>query len=61
MAASPASASRKADRLTPAEQALVLDEHAWELYNAHRFGEAVSASERAAHLFERGSGATPRH
>ena len=38
------------DRLAPAEQAAIAEEHAWELYNAHRVDEAVAAAERAVTL-----------
>ena len=31
------------DRLAPRERAAVLDDYGWELYNAHRFREAVEA------------------
>ncbi len=44
-------ALRYADRLEPAERARLLDDHAWELYNAHRFDAAVRESERAVALF----------
>ena len=46
-------ALRYADRMPAAAQALVLDDYAWELYNAHRFAEATSASERSVGLLER--------
>ena len=36
--------------LPPAEQAAIAEEHAWELYNAHRVDEAVAAAERAVAL-----------
>jgi DNA-binding CsgD family transcriptional regulator/tetratricopeptide (TPR) repeat protein len=39
-----------ADRLPPPERARLHDDHAWELYNARRFGEAVEESERAVAL-----------
>lgn len=39
------------DRLEPPERARLLDDHAWELYNAHRFHDAVGESERAVELF----------
>ena len=39
-------------RLPPAERAAVLDDCGWELYNAHRFREAVEAGTRAARLYE---------
>jgi DNA-binding CsgD family transcriptional regulator/tetratricopeptide (TPR) repeat protein len=41
------------DRLDSAEQARLADDHAWELYNAHRFAEAVQAGERAVLLYRR--------
>jgi ATP/maltotriose-dependent transcriptional regulator MalT len=41
------------DRLPPREQADVLDDYGWELYNAHRFREAVDAGREAARLYER--------
>jgi len=40
-----------AGRLGPRERAAVLDEYGWELYNAHRFGEAVTAGSAAAELY----------
>jgi DNA-binding CsgD family transcriptional regulator/tetratricopeptide (TPR) repeat protein len=40
-----------AARLTPAEQAAVLDDYGWELYNAARFREAVRAGSAAAELY----------
>jgi DNA-binding CsgD family transcriptional regulator/tetratricopeptide (TPR) repeat protein len=40
------------DRLGLRERAEVLDAYAWELYNAHRFREAVHAGREAARLFE---------
>ncbi len=40
-----------AARLAPAEQAAVLDEYGWELYNAARFREAVQAGSAAAELY----------
>ncbi|MEU7587296.1 AAA family ATPase [Micromonospora sp. NPDC049230] len=36
------------DRLGGAESAALLDEYGWELYNAHRFHEAVRVGEQAA-------------
>ncbi|MEU7608150.1 AAA family ATPase [Micromonospora sp. NPDC049204] len=36
------------DRLGGAESAALLDDYGWELYNAHRFHEAVRAGEQAA-------------
>ena len=44
-------ALRYADRLEPVERAGLLDDHAWELYNAHRFTEAVRDSDRAVAIF----------
>lgn len=44
-------ALRYADRLDPADRARLLDDHAWELYNAHRFREAVRESNRAVGIF----------
>jgi DNA-binding CsgD family transcriptional regulator len=41
------------DRLGPADRADVLEAYGWELYNAHRFREAVDAGRAAAQLFER--------
>ena len=40
-----------AARLAPAEQAAVLDDYGWELYNAARFREAVRAGSAAAELY----------
>jgi DNA-binding CsgD family transcriptional regulator/tetratricopeptide (TPR) repeat protein len=40
-----------AARLSPAEQAAVLDDYAWELYNAARFREAVRVGSAAAELY----------
>ena len=40
-----------APRLAPAEQAAVLDDYGWELYNAARFREAVRAGSAAAELY----------
>jgi DNA-binding CsgD family transcriptional regulator/tetratricopeptide (TPR) repeat protein len=39
------------DRLAGDERARLHDDHAWELYNAHRFAEAVTAGERAVDLY----------
>lgn len=39
--------------LTDATRAAVLDGYAWELYNAHRFDEAVGSATRAAELWQR--------
>jgi DNA-binding CsgD family transcriptional regulator/tetratricopeptide (TPR) repeat protein len=41
-----------ADRLTVAERAALLDEYAWELYNAYRFRDAMNAGRDAARLYE---------
>jgi DNA-binding CsgD family transcriptional regulator/tetratricopeptide (TPR) repeat protein len=41
------------DRLGPRERAGVLDDYGWELYNAHRFREAVEAARGAVALYER--------
>ena len=41
------------DRLGERERAGVLDAYGWELYNAHRFREAVEASRAAVALYER--------
>jgi DNA-binding CsgD family transcriptional regulator/tetratricopeptide (TPR) repeat protein len=41
------------ERLAPHDQADVLDDYGWELYNAHRFREAVDAGREAARLYER--------
>ena len=46
-----AAALRHADRLDDAERARVVDDHAWELHNAHRFAEAVTGSEHAVGLY----------
>jgi tetratricopeptide (TPR) repeat protein len=35
------------------ERAAILDDYGWELYNAHRFREAVDASDQAARTYER--------
>src|SRR5512133_1297951 len=40
-----------AARLAPAEQAALLDDYAWELYNAARFREAVRAGSAAGELY----------
>jgi DNA-binding CsgD family transcriptional regulator/tetratricopeptide (TPR) repeat protein len=42
-----------ADRLPESEQAAVAEEYAAQLYNAHRFDDAVAAAERAVRLRER--------
>ena len=39
-------------RLGERERAAVLDDYGWELYNAHRFREAVDAGREAAALYE---------
>jgi DNA-binding CsgD family transcriptional regulator/tetratricopeptide (TPR) repeat protein len=44
-------AMRYEDRLTGDDRARLHDDHAWELYNAHRFPEAVAAGERAVSLY----------
>ena len=44
-------AMRHEDRLPAAERARLADDHAWELYNANRFAEAVAAGERAVGLY----------
>ena len=41
-----------ADRLADRARAELLDGHGWELYNAHRFPEAVAAGREAARLYE---------
>jgi DNA-binding CsgD family transcriptional regulator len=41
------------ERLPIGERAEVLDSYAWELYNAHRFREAVATGRAAAELYER--------
>ncbi len=46
------SALRYADRMAPVDQARVLDDYSWELYNAHRFTEAILASARAVQTFK---------
>ena len=46
-----AAALQHGHRLDPTELARVVDDHAWELYNAHRFSEAVAGSERAVGLY----------
>jgi DNA-binding CsgD family transcriptional regulator/tetratricopeptide (TPR) repeat protein len=48
-----AAALRHAHRLAPAELARVHDEYAWELYNAHRYAEALAAAERGIALYRR--------
>jgi len=40
-----------AERLGEAERAAVLDDYGWELYNAHRFGDAVEAAHAAERLY----------
>ena len=44
-------ALRHADRLPAAEHAQLLDDYAWELYNARRFGEAVRAAGEAVRRY----------
>jgi DNA-binding CsgD family transcriptional regulator/tetratricopeptide (TPR) repeat protein len=44
-------ALRHADRLPAAEHARLLDDYAWELYNARRFGEAVRAAGEAVRRY----------
>jgi len=44
-------AARYEHRLTGNDRARLHDDHAWELYNAHRFAEAVVAGERAVALY----------
>jgi DNA-binding CsgD family transcriptional regulator/tetratricopeptide (TPR) repeat protein len=46
-------ALQHAERLDPPERARLLDDHAWELYNARRFDDAVAAASEAVHRFER--------
>ena len=46
-----AAALRYADLITPRALADLLYDYAWELYNAHRFAEAVEAGTRAVRLF----------
>ena len=41
-----------AGRLAPCERAALLDGYGWELYNAHRFGDAIEAGRAAASLYE---------
>ena len=41
-----------AGRLEPRERAALLDDYGWELYNAHRFRDAVDAGRDAARLYE---------
>ena len=47
-------ALRHGHRLADAELARLVDEHAWELYNAGRFTEALHGGERAVRLRRRG-------
>ena len=42
-----------AERLAPRQRAELLDGYGWELYNAHRFREAVDAGREAVRLYER--------
>ena len=39
-------------RLDPSERAALLDDYGWELYNAHRFRDAVDAGRDAVRLYE---------
>ena len=48
-----AAALRHGHRLEPTELARVHDEYAWELYNAHRYAEALATAERGIALFRR--------
>jgi len=41
------------ERIGARDRARVLDEYGWELYNAHRFRDAVDAGRAAAELYER--------
>jgi hypothetical protein len=41
-----------AERLSPAERALLLDGYSWELHIAHRFADSVSAGSAAVQLLE---------
>jgi ATP/maltotriose-dependent transcriptional regulator MalT len=41
------------DRLAPRERAALLDDHAWELHNAHRFTDALRAGRTAVALYAR--------
>ena len=45
-------ALRTADQLAPAEHARLLDDYAWELYNANRFHDAVGFAEQAVRRYE---------
>lgn len=45
-------ALRHPDRFTAAERAGLMDDYAWELYNAHRFASAVRAGQEAVRLYE---------
>ncbi|NGO11172.1 AAA family ATPase [Streptomyces sp. HC44] len=45
-------ALRHPGRFTTAERAGLMDAYAWELYNAHRFAEAVAAGGEAVRLYE---------
>jgi tetratricopeptide (TPR) repeat protein len=47
-------ALRHGHRLADADLARLVDEHAWELYNAGRFAEALRGGERAVRLRRRG-------
>jgi DNA-binding CsgD family transcriptional regulator/tetratricopeptide (TPR) repeat protein len=46
-----AAAERHADLLDPPARARLLDDLAWELYNARRFDDAVVTAERAVHRY----------
>ncbi|WP_447152742.1 helix-turn-helix transcriptional regulator [Nakamurella sp. GG22] len=48
------SALRFADHLPPIDEAKVLVDYSWELYNAHRFAAAITACGRAVDLFASG-------
>ncbi|MFI6978938.1 ATP-binding protein [Embleya sp. NPDC050154] len=45
-------ALRHPDRFTAADRAGLMDDYAWELYNAHRFTSAVRAGQEAVRLYE---------
>jgi DNA-binding CsgD family transcriptional regulator/tetratricopeptide (TPR) repeat protein len=45
-------ALRHADRLDPAAHARLVDDYAWELYNAHRFGDALVLGAEAVRRYE---------
>jgi DNA-binding CsgD family transcriptional regulator/tetratricopeptide (TPR) repeat protein len=46
-------ALRRSDRLDPHPHARLLDDYAWELYNARRFDDAVTAAGEAVQRYER--------